>query len=583
MRTYTIKKGQYLSDILPEIESNIILSKRLPGIGATTLEILTERNSIIVVPNVPVIQCKCQKHHTLFGVHENVTANDVKNYITESKDCYKIMTTPESFPKIKKACEELGMNIYRNFFCLLDECHQLIKDVDYRLDIVLPIDDFFQFERKALVSATPLEFSEPRFVAQKFETVRIEADYDYRLETVLSHTNNVYQTIKAYLEEERNTVCFFINSVNIIHALIRQLGISDESSVFCAPKSSLKLKTEFKFENTYTEWQAENMRRYNFFTGRFFNAFDLELDYLPDVVLVTDVFSSQYTMLDIGTDCIQIMGRFRNGISSLTHIYNTDKNITVKSKEQIEWEISAHEHAYNTLNTLYKNAGNEWERRAFGEAMDSLPFSKLLYPNGEKNWFAIDNRINEELTESRYSEQELIEEAYRSSHIFIPFCCGYYYTFEDTERLRIINSPVSVKEKRKQFIDIMSRFQIPYSEYEQDTINQIRQIDSLIVEAFETLGKEEIERLDYSTKRIQEALILKRRKGNKAIQLVKNSFMVKQKYTCKEIEEELTRIYGLLNIHPEKKIKGSMILDYFQALPVKVRGNRGYLIVSELI
>lgn len=90
MRTYTIKKGQYLSDILPEIESNIILSKRLPGIGATTLEILTERNSIIVVPNVPVIQCKCQKHHTLFGVHENVTANDVKNYITESKDCYKI-------------------------------------------------------------------------------------------------------------------------------------------------------------------------------------------------------------------------------------------------------------------------------------------------------------------------------------------------------------------------------------------------------------------------------------------------------------------------------------------------------------
>ncbi len=52
----TLHKGQYLSDVMNEIPSNSILSKRIPGCGATTLELETERPSIIVVPNVPVIK-----------------------------------------------------------------------------------------------------------------------------------------------------------------------------------------------------------------------------------------------------------------------------------------------------------------------------------------------------------------------------------------------------------------------------------------------------------------------------------------------------------------------------------------------
>ena len=54
----TLHKGQYLSDVMSEIPSDCILSKRIPGCGATTLELETQRNSIIVVPNVPVIKSK---------------------------------------------------------------------------------------------------------------------------------------------------------------------------------------------------------------------------------------------------------------------------------------------------------------------------------------------------------------------------------------------------------------------------------------------------------------------------------------------------------------------------------------------
>lgn len=51
----TLNKGQYLSDVMNEIPSNCILSKRIPGCGATTLELETQRNSIIVVDRKSVV------------------------------------------------------------------------------------------------------------------------------------------------------------------------------------------------------------------------------------------------------------------------------------------------------------------------------------------------------------------------------------------------------------------------------------------------------------------------------------------------------------------------------------------------
>ena len=95
-----LTKGQYLSDIMNEIPSDCILSKRIPGCGATTLELNTDRNSIIIVPNVPVILSKCGKYPNLLGVYEGVKLNRVVEYIASNAIC-KIMTTHESFCKVK--------------------------------------------------------------------------------------------------------------------------------------------------------------------------------------------------------------------------------------------------------------------------------------------------------------------------------------------------------------------------------------------------------------------------------------------------------------------------------------------------
>ena len=575
----TLNKGQYLSDVMNEIPSNCILSKRIPGCGATTLELETDRSSIIIVPNVPVIVSKCNKYPNLLGVYEGVNQGQIIEYLKNNL-IRKIMTTPESFCKVKSACEKCGINIYADFFLLMDECHQLIKDVDYRMDIVMPMNDFFLFNRKALVSATPIGFSDPRFEENHFEIIEITADYEYRQDIIVTHTYNIAKAVGEFLENHNGTICFFINSVVEIYSLMKHFGIMEDSAVYCAPKSRSKLKNEYDFTNAHTEWSAETMKKYNFFTGRFYTAFDLELDYKPDLIMITDPYNAKYSMLDVDTDCIQICGRFRHGINSATHIYRVNPEIVVKSREQMEWEISAHEFAYQTILTLYNSAENKESRFAFGAVLETLPFRKYQYPDFTKNWFAIDNDINEVLVQNQY--QSDITEWYTDCHFFNPTFTKCEYN-EDDEKMKIVSKCRSVKEKRRKMVQILSEIEEPFSEYALDFMNDMRKVDPFIVDAYEVLGKERIEELKYNQKKMNEEMILTQRKGNKVVRLIKNYFQIGCRYSNEAIVEELTRIFDLLHIHPEKAITPKMINDYFQAVNCWVGKKKGYQLVSALV
>ena len=579
----TLKEGQYLKEVMDEIPTNCILSKRIPGCGATTLELETDRNSIILVPNVPVIysKCKIDKGQKLLGVYETVTVDDIVKYL-RSHSRYKIMSTPESFPKVKKACKLCGLNIYSVFFLLDDECHQLIKDVDYRVDIILPMDDFFGFERKALVSATPIGFSDPRF--KSFRTIEIHANYDYQQKIQVVHTYSIAKSVRDYLDSHQdNKVCIFFNSVDGIYSIMKQLNLLDDATVYCAPKSRCKLKTEHGFTNSYDIWSADTMKQYNFFTGRFYTAFDLLLEHeKPDLLMITDPFTSPYTMLDVDTDCIQICGRFRKGISSATHIYMTKSEIIAKTREEIEMEIYGLEAAYNAVQTAYNSADTKELRYGLGDLLATSDYrKKYLRPNLTKNYFRIDNEINEKTVVSRYKFQGQIDLWYEECHYFIPTFIYMSYDPRD-EKLKIIRAARSTKDRRRQMLQLLDECKKPYSEYEHDFIAKIRQIDPPIVDAYEILGKEGIEKLNYSEKKMNEAVILAKRTGINALKLIKNSFKVGRNYTNSYIVKELTRIFGELHIHPEKPISPRMIKDYFRATDWRTGKSRGYKLISEI-
>ena len=582
-------KIQYLTEVLPMIPANTILYKTLTGLGATYGELKADRNSIIIEPNVPVIVGKCNdpkhKGDNLFGVYEGVYTEDVIKYLEKSADKKtKILTTPESFHKVKDAFELMDMDIYGTCFLLFDECHKIVKDADYRSDITLPFDDFFLFNEKALVSATPISFSDPRFESQKFQTIKIEPTFEYKLPIKLIHTNNVLEQLKRELDKLDTTICFFINSTDMIHSFIKQLDIENESTVFCAKKSVEKLKSK-KFKQAFEQWSKSQMKKYNFFTSRFYNALDIELEIKPTVIMISDVYFSEYSMIDPHTDAIQAIGRFRNGVNSIYHIFNTNPNLPVRTKEEVDIYLQVSKEVYNKIKTFYDCATSEEARNAYREALKVLPFNKMLDKEGRENFFAIDNYVDEALLKSSYNEKEELIASYKRNPLFDLDVESAYFPFGDLERLKKESKYASLKDKRK---EVVHQLELLKGDDETEMIrnykNELRKADPFIYEAYEEIGKEMIESLDYSVKRIKEAMILKqyreKTEGTEFIQLIKNSFTVGQRYTKKHIKEELTRIYALTGVTPQKTITGQSIIEFFHVKEINTGGSRKFLLVE---
>ena len=586
-------KIQYLTEVLPMIPTNTILYKTLTGLGATYGELKTDRNSIIIEPNVPVIVGKCNdpkhKEDNLFGVYEGVYTEDVIKYLEKSADKRtKILTTPESFQKVKDAFELMDMDIYGTCFLLFDECHKIVKDADYRSDITLPFDDFFLFNEKALVSATPISFSDPRFEMQKFQIIRIEPAFEYKLPVSLIHTNNVLEQLKRTLDKlDATDICLFVNSTDMIYSFIKQLDIENESTVFCAKKSVEKLKNK-KFKHAFEQWSKSRMKKYNFFTSRFYNALDIELKIKPTVIMISDVYFSEYSMIDPHTDAIQAIGRFRNGVNRVCHIFNTNPNLPVRTEEEIGIYLQVSKEVYDKIKTFYDCATSEEARKAYREALKVLPFNQMLNKDGKENFFAIDNYVDEALLKSSYNAQEKLIASYRSNRLFDLDVESAYFPFGDFERLKKESKYASLKDKRK---EVVRQLELLKGDDETEMIRNykedLRKADSFIYEAYEEIGKEMIESLDYSVKRIKEAMILKQNRekteGTEFIQLIKNSFKVGQKYTKKYIKEELTRIYALTGVTPQKTITGQSIKEFFYVKEINTGGSRKFLLVESKI
>jgi hypothetical protein len=121
-------------------------------------------------------------------------------------------------------------------------------------------------------------------------------------------------------------------------------------------------------------------------------------------------------------------------------------------------------------------------------------------------------------------------------------------------------------------------------EYKRDLVNA----DEFIVTAYDTIGKTEIERLNYNRKRINEAIILakyrERTTGIEVRKLMQNSFEIGKWYTKKYIKNEIKRIFEILNIVPQKSVTSHTILDFFDATPCERvkegKKQKGYLIVN---
>ena len=565
-------KTQYLTEVLPEIPTNTILYKKLTGLGATYGELKADRDSIILEPNVPVIKGKCKdpKHakDNLMGVYENVTVDSIVKYLQASKEKHiKLLSTPESFSKIKAAFEEIDRDIYSTCYLLFDECHKIVKDVDYRENITLPFDDFFMFENKGLVSATPLDFTDPRFFNQKFQIMEVQPNFEYAQPLNLYHTNNVLQELKKRIGNIEKPIFLFINSTETIYSIMNKLDILEQSTVFCAYNSVKNLKDK-KFSQVYSDWDATKMNKYNFLTSRFFNALDIELNFQPEVFIVTDVTIATQSIIDPFTDTIQIIGRFRNGITSVSHITNTDYKFQVRSKKQLQFRINVFEETYKTLKAYYDNATSDELRDAVKAILNNHPLTPLLNTDGTKNWFKIDNYLAENLVQGYYNSFDELVKNYKQCKSFKLNYESISYKLSDTERLKRENKSLSIKAKRREIVEQLEMLKGDETSIAMEHKRELIRTDAFIVQAYDELGKAKIEELKYSHPKIREAMILKKynenRTGTEFIEMVKNRFKAGQSYELSQINKIRDEIYSLLNMPPIKRKPKDFLSDFFE-------------------
>lgn len=584
-------KVQHLSEVLPLIPTNTILCKTLTGIGATYGEIRSARNSIIIEPNRPVIYGKCldPKHRddNLLGVYEGVYTKDVVNYILQSQNMnkrIKILTTPESFYKVQKAFEQVGIDIRTDgYFLLFDECQKIVKDCGYRKNISLPMDFFFECQDKAMVSATPpSEFADSRF--ENFDILIIHPDFNYKKTITVCTTNNVLErTRQLLLQLDERPVFFFVNSTDIILAMMEQLGLRDQSAVFCSAESVDKLKSQ-KFSNAHENWEKKYMAKYNWMTSRFYNAMDIELNENPNVVMITDCYIADYTMIDPYMDAVQIIGRFRNGTSNIYHISNFDERIPVRDKRDIITWYQCNKEIYKQIETLKNIQTDSNCRAAYNDTMGVLLYNRFLDDYGKEDAFKIDNYIHEELVRVMYHDYTRLYQGYNECGYFEVTTSNITYRYGDYDRLKITNNTLPIKDIRKRIVDQLEALKGDETEMAMQYRDELRYIDSFIVKAWEVLGKQTIEELNYNSKSIREKIILtlheKKAKSSDVIKMVYNSFTSRHWYASSFIKQELKRIHNLLGVPKSKAITAKDICQYFEATEKRKAKERGYYLIS---
>lgn len=590
IREIPIGKAQKLSDVYPQIEPNIILNKTLSGIGATYSEIMAVRDSILVVPNLPVIANKVLQHkkENLFGVHHKVSVDEIITYIEQTRATnknIKLIVTPESFYKIQTAYAEMGEDMYTQCFLLLDESHKFIKDKDFRPEITQPLNLFFQFENKALVSATPIIPTDPRFTENNFRMIKIIPDYNHRQDIAITQTNNVLQAFKDFLlhlkvqhNMENRSACFFVNSVDMIQQLIEKAGISENSSVFCSEKSVEKLKY-FGIRNAHSEWAPKYLKPYMFFTSRFYNGLDIILDNEPYVVFISDPYRKDFSIVDPSTDMPQAIGRFRKGVYMVEHIVAFNNEIEERDKEGLLKYVESVEKTYSYLRMAYENAESSEERRAFLAFIENMPM-KEFFTEGHKDYFVVDNYIDQELVKTSYKNIALLTARYAiSRYFYIPLINKQYYPYGEQERLAIFESQKYKKQQRKEIVKALDAIKgSGGTEAGNEYIRELRGFDELIVDAYFKLGKEIIEQYNYRAKKLRELIILKDYDSNTRtesfIKAINNSFKIGQRYSRKFVKEELIRLHKLFSITPPTAIT-ALTIEYFFDIDAKARIGDG--------
>lgn len=579
----------YLSSIYSEgLPEGIVLNKTICGLGATYSCIKKACHTIIIELNLPVIQSKAHAPiHTednLFGVIGGTKTEDIVSYIMRTLKKGKfinILCTPESYYKLQDALiETMGDTYYSKIFFVLDEIQKYVIDDGYR-DFSLNeiMEEFWKYDKRSVVSATPLLADDPRYQERNMKEVILEPEWDFKSPLSLILTNDVGRSLNAIISENiGQTVFIACNSVKLIRTYIRDTQTEHESVIFCARETAREVEHEEVC--VYSDWNADNIKRINWMTSRFWTGFDLDdIPKPPIVIMLSDPTLVEHTMIDPTIDAVQIVGRFRNGISKIYHISNINASYKYRTVENIKGYLDAHRECYNKIRAMIEIQEDDDFKIALREVIDNCTWNKCLNGNGEINHLTVSHYAHKLHLQSTYSSYKALEEIYQKA----PFITTVKMEIYDDRVLKIKKMPGRWRQRKEmmKILDQLKDFENgKYEEY----LQEFQQIDRWFIDAYCTLGSKIIKQCHYKTSWINHEISKCKANRNKlkaeVAQTIKASFVVGGSYKRNDIKSMLNKIYRQYNI--KAKAKASDIKLYFDVKECKIHGESAYKLIEPL-
>ena len=331
---YILENDSFLSDSFNCLPNGRI-DKQVTGIGATHLELISKRNSIIVEPLKSIASIKANKHNAIYVGSptkrhpEKITNGTVKKEIQSKAGHKKIIVVADSLKRLMKLLPETA---YSDYFIAVDEIDTFQSDGNYREKLEQVMDEYFKFENRCVVSATLKEFSNPKLANEPLTIFSYEKPQKKKLNLQVTTIKNLHHKVADKIKELDRTGEKIVVAYNYITGILEIIELlPDELKTKC--KILCSENSKYKVQEYYGTLEENLPNQITFLTCAYFSGVDI-LDQFHGVCVANA--KSNFMVLS-GDKIKQILGRGRNGTVS-NHIISTTK-LPQNTKKELSKEI----------------------------------------------------------------------------------------------------------------------------------------------------------------------------------------------------------------------------------------------------
>lgn len=330
-----IRVKEYISETGMEFLPSGMLIKSDTGMGATHLELICARHSIVVEPirvtaANKVSSAKSNNDYprdrlpfyvgSAVGDIPKPNDSNVKDYLNDENIVYKkFICVADSLPKVIRNIQAHGSLSASDFFLLIDEIDSIQMDSSFRSAMERCVDHYENQpdEMRAMLTATPLEFHNP--LLQREPITHFVLETSTLKPTLFVQTSNGLQCmldrISKIIKTDDSKIVIVINHIQSIVVLIETLIKTDVPSANIAVLCSSYSKDDFPKHHKELTGKIYPAK-INFVTSAYYSGYDIEESYH---LICYANYTVKSTMLS-PSQIKQIYGRCRSPFSILSHL-----------------------------------------------------------------------------------------------------------------------------------------------------------------------------------------------------------------------------------------------------------------------